>query len=102
MRKFCALILFLVLAIPVWADTQDTTVFKTVMSTDNEVPPVVAPGNSGFATITVRVTRNTQGIINASTVVFDIDYTVPVATTFTGLHIHNGLAGANGGVVINT
>jgi len=103
MRKLCALILFLVLATPgVWADTQDTTVFKTVMSTDNEVPPVVAPGNNGFATITVRVTRSTAGIINAATVVFDIDYTVPVATTFTGLHIHNGVTGANGGVVINT
>src|SRR5439155_12700335 len=61
-----------------------------------------APGNSGFATITVRVTRDTAGNITAATVVFDIDYTVPSSTTFTGLHIHNALPGTSSGVVINT
>jgi hypothetical protein len=103
MRKGCAILLFLVLTAPaVWADTQDTAVFKAAMSPANEVPPVNAPGVSGFSTITVRVTRDAAGNVNAATVLFDIDYTVPAATTFTGLHIHNALPGTSGGVVINT
>src|SRR5262245_52663298 len=103
MRKLCAAIAFLLAAVTsVWADTQDTTVFKAAMSPDNEVPPISAPGTSGFSTITVRVTRDLTGNITAASVMFEIDFTVPSATTFTGLHIHNITAGNNGGVVINT
>lgn len=103
MKKLLVLTLFVFLIVPaVWADTQDTIVFKAAMLPDNEVPAVTAPGTSGVATITVRVTRNLAGNIDAATVIFDIDYTLGAAATFTGLHIHNGLAGANGGVVINT
>jgi hypothetical protein len=103
MKKLYVFALFLFLATPyVLADTQDTTVFKALMSPDNEVPPVNAPGTSGFATITVKVTRNAAGNINAATVIFEIDYTLPGPTTFTGLHIHNAPAGQNGSIVINT
>ena len=103
MRKLCAAIALLLAAVTcVWADTQDTTVFKAAMSPDNEVPPVSAPGTSGFSTVTVRVTRDLTGNITAATVIFEIDYTVPSATTFTGLHIHNITGGNVGGVVINT
>jgi len=103
MRKLCAAIAFLLAAVTcAWADTQDTTVFKAVMSPDNEVPPVPAPGTSGFSTVTVRVTRDLTGNITAASVIFEIDFTVPSATTFTGLHIHNITAGNVGGVVINT
>jgi hypothetical protein len=103
MRKLCAAIVLLLAAVTcVWADTQDTTVFKAAMSPDNEVPPVSAPGTSGFSTVTVRVTRDLTGNITAATVMFEIDYTVPSATTFTGLHIHNITGGNVGGVVINT
>ncbi len=103
MKRLLVLSLFALLTVPMsWADTQDSAVFKAAMSTDNEVPPVSAPGTSGVATITVRVTRGLDGNINAATVIFDIDYTLPGPVTFTGLHIHNGVAGQNGSVVINT
>jgi len=72
------------------------------MLPDNEVPPIAAPGNSASATITVHVTRDEKANVNAATVTFDIDYTIASALTFTGLHIHNGLTGQNGPVVIDT
>ena len=84
------------------ADTQDTAVFRTALRTDAEVPPVNVPGVSGNATITVNVTRDTRGNVDSASVTFEVDYTVSVATTFTGLHIHNAPAGSNGRVVINT
>jgi len=86
----------------VYADTQDNAVFRTRMLPDNEVPPIAAAGNNASATITVHVTRDDKGNVNAATVTFDIDYTVTSAVTFTGLHIHNAPAGQSGAVVIDT
>jgi hypothetical protein len=103
MKRLCVIALFSLLAAPcVFADTQDTVVFRTRMLPDNEVPPISAAGNSAAATITVRVARDDRGNINAATVTFDIDYTITSALTFTGLHIHNGPAGVNAPVVIDT
>jgi hypothetical protein len=103
MRKLCILtILCLICAAHVYADTQDTVVFRAQMRPDNEVPPLSASGNSANATINVHVTRDLLGNVNAATVTFDIDYTISSALTFTGLHIHNGVAGQNGPVVIDT
>ncbi|PYS51407.1 MAG: hypothetical protein DMG13_18685 [Acidobacteria bacterium] len=84
------------LATPLFADTQDTAVFRTRMLPDNEIPPIAAPGNSASGTITVHVTRDEAGNVNAATVTFDIDYTSISALTFTGLHIHNAPAGQGG------
>ncbi|HYR43051.1 MAG TPA: CHRD domain-containing protein, partial [Terriglobia bacterium] len=103
MRRLCVIVLFSLLVAPhVFGDSQDTVVFRTRMLPDNEVPPIAAPGNSASATITVHVTRDEKANVNAATVTFDIDYTIASALTFTGLHIHNGLTGQNGPVVIDT
>src|SRR5213593_1768856 len=97
MRKLCVVALLSLLAAPhLFADTQDTAVFRTRMLPDNEVPPVAAVGDSASGTITVHVTRDGAGNVNAATVTFDIDYTVAFAVTFTGLHIHNAPLGQNG------
>jgi hypothetical protein len=98
---FVALVCWLSIS-TVWADTQDTAVFTGTMLPSNEVPPVTAAGTSGLVTVTVRVTRDATGNVNAATVVFDLNYTVGAATTFTGFHIHNAPAGVNGSVVIDT
>src|ERR1051326_9054549 len=103
MKRLCVLVLLGLLASAyVYADTQDTVVFRTRMLPDNEVPPSAAAGNSANATITVHANRDDKGNINAATVTFDIDYTITTALTFTGLHIHNGPAAQNGPVVIDT
>src|SRR5438093_1255473 len=103
MRKLCVVALLSLLAAPhLFADTQDTAVFRTRMLPDNEVPPIAAPGNSASAAITVHVTRDGAGNVNAATVTFDIDYTAGSALTFTGLHIHNAPAAQNGAVVIDS
>jgi uncharacterized protein (TIGR03437 family) len=46
--------------------------------------------------------RNADGSVAAGAVIFDINHRFPAEVTFTGLHIHDGLAGAIGGVTINT
>ncbi len=102
MRTVCVALLLTLLAAPgLFADTQDTAVFRTRMVPQNENPPIIATDNS-LGTITIRVTRDGRGNVNAAAVVFDIDYTVASAQTFTGLHIHNAVSGVNGPVVINT
>jgi len=77
-------------------------VFRTRLLPDNEVPAIAAAGNSANATITVHVTRDDRGNVNAATVTFDIDYTISTALTFTGLHIHNAPVGQNGSIVLDT
>jgi hypothetical protein len=102
-KRLCiAIVLALLAAAHLYADTEDTVVFRTRMLPDNEVPPLTAAGNSAGAAITVHVIRNDQGNVSAATVTFDINYTITSALTFTGLHIHNAPAGQNGPVVIDT
>ena len=103
MKKLCAVFLFCMIAAPrVFADAQDTVVFRAQMRPDNEIPAVAAAGNSAAAAIVVHVTRDDKGNINAATVTLNVDYTITSARTFTGLHIHNAPAGLNGPVVIDS
>src|SRR5258706_9512073 len=103
MRRLGGILLFGLLSTAhVFADSQDTVVFRTRMLPDNEVPPIAAAGNNANATITVHVTRDDRGNVNAATRTFDIYYTLSSSATFTGLHIHNAAAGQNGKVGIDT
>jgi len=104
MRRLCIVVLLLAVCgtAHLFADTQDNATFRTRMLPANEIPPIAADGNSANATITVHVTRDDRGNVNAATVTFDIEYTVASNVTFTGLHIHNAPAAQNGAVVIDT
>jgi uncharacterized protein (TIGR03437 family) len=78
-------------------------VLMAQMSPANEVPPI--PGSKASAVASVRVLRaqDSGGNLLSALVTFDANYTgFPDPTTFTGFHIHNGPAGVNAGVVINT
>jgi uncharacterized protein (TIGR03437 family) len=72
------------------------------MSTASEVPPITDLTASGTGTITIVPTRNSVGEVTGGTVTFTVDVNFPGPIEFTGLHIHEQVAGVNGPVVINT
>lgn len=76
--------------------------FQVPMSPANEVPPITNLEATGQALVTIRALRSEAGTIEAGYAVFDINYRFPGAVDFTGLHIHDGLAGANGPVRLDT
>lgn len=80
----------------------DRMIFPLELSGSAEVPAVVRPGASAPSLFTVHALRNDDGSIAAAQAIFDVNYRFPGAMTFTGLHIHNGVEGVNGGVTINT
>jgi uncharacterized protein (TIGR03437 family) len=79
----------------------DAISFPVMMSPANEVPPIAIEA-TGPSVVTVHTLRNADGSVAAGAVIFDVNHRMPGETTFTGLHIHDGAAGANGGVTINT
>ncbi|MBI4906947.1 MAG: CHRD domain-containing protein [Acidobacteria bacterium] len=79
----------------------DDMVYAMTMLPSNEVPPVDINA-SGAAFVRVNSLRNAAGQVTQALVTFDVNYRFPAAVTFTGLHIHNQVAGQNGSVVINT
>src|SRR5690349_8686502 len=99
-------LLFLLIVLPgsLSADTLETVYFRGNMTPANEVPPITneSQNATGRATITFHLRRNTAGAIVSGVVDFDIDYNFPVPVTVRGLHIHEGAAGVNGPVRIDT
>ncbi|MGH9803101.1 MAG: CHRD domain-containing protein, partial [Blastocatellia bacterium] len=72
------------------------------MTNDKEVPPVTNQPGNAVATITASPTRDDKGVITGGTVTFSMQYNFDAAITLTGLHIHEGADGTNGGVFFNT
>ena len=99
MKRLLALALLLSPAL--FARSAETIYFRAVMLPSNEVPPINIDA-SGSATIRAHVVRDDNGQIADGSVDFLVDYAFPGAVTFTGLHIHNGAAGVNGPVTVNT
>jgi uncharacterized protein (TIGR03437 family) len=98
MRLF---ILGLVSVVSLLAQRAETRYFRAVMLPSNEVPAVNINATGG-ALIVAHVMRNAAGEVASGSVDFIVNYNLPGAATFTGLHIHRGPAGENGPVVINT
>ena len=76
--------------------------FPVNMLTSNENPPITGLDASAAANVTAYTIRNADGQAAAGTVIFDVNPRFPGATTFTGLHIHNGKAADNGPVTISS
>jgi hypothetical protein len=75
------------------------------LSAANEVPAITNADASGAgtATIALTVTKDDSGNITSATMNFQISVTgFPAGTTVTDAHIHNGAAGANAGIYVNT
>lgn len=73
------------------------------MSPDNENPPVAGLEASATCSIMAIAARTPDGIPISAEVIFDANYTgFPADALLTGFHIHAGVAGLNGPVVINS
>ena len=72
------------------------------MLTSNEVPPIAGLDATGTGSFTVHTLRDATGAATAAFATFDVNHQFPGTTTFTGLHIHNGKAGENGPVTIDS
>ncbi len=80
----------------------DMTAVMGLLSPKNEVPPTSVAG-SAVGTVLLLRGRDAAGNVAAATAIFNLQYTgFEPNTTFTGFHIHNGTAGTNGPVIINT
>jgi hypothetical protein len=85
--------------------TTTTTTFTVPLSPGNEVPAITNAdaGSTGTASIALIVTKDAAGTITAATMNVQISVTgLPAGSTVTKAHIHNGAAGANAGVFIDT
>ena len=77
-----------------------TPVFKLHLKPSQEVPAVKGLKADAVGSVTFDVTRNAAGAITSGEVVFYFNYSFPEAVQVSGLHIHKGNKGANGGVEI--
>lgn len=90
------------LTVSVFAQSADTAVFVAALSPDNEVPAITGYAATGTAVLYAHAVRNAEGAIISGSVDFVVYHNLPDTPTVTGLHVHNGAAGVNAGVVINT
>ena len=83
--------------------TTDRMDFQVSMLSSNETPPITGVAGDGVAKVSVYTARNSDASVAGGAVLFDVNYRgFAAATTFTGLHIHDGAAGVAGLVTINT
>ena len=80
----------------------DKASFLMLKTPRNEVPAITSLDASALSTFNLYTIRGADGRVQAGVAVFDVNYRFPGETQFTGLHIHDGVAGANGGVTIDS
>jgi hypothetical protein len=79
-----------------------TPVFKLHLKPSQEVPPIKGLKADAAGHVTFDLTRNAAGAITAGEVIFYFNYKFPGPVTISGLHIHQGAKGANGGIVVDS
>lgn len=82
--------------------TTDLMTFNVNLLPSNETPPI-AIAASAPSQVLIRTVRAEDGTVLAGTTTFDVNYRFPAARVeFTGLHVHDGLAGVAGPVRLNS
>ena len=78
-----------------------TPVFKLNLKPSQEVPRVDLKAKAS-GHVTFDLARDSSGAITAGEVIFYFNYSFPGNVVISGLHIHQGAKGANGGIVVNS
>lgn len=85
--------------------TPTTPTFTATLSPANEVPAITSVESTcaGNVTIRLNLTRDASQVITGGTADFTANITgCPASTSVTLAHIHEQVAGQNGGIVVNT
>lgn len=80
-------------------------VFSAILRPANEVPPITNAESNGTGAVQVTLipTRDGAGAITSATADFYFQMSgFPSNTMVVGAHIHPGVAGVNGGVIVST
>ncbi len=78
-------------------------VYGAVLSPANEVPAITNSQASGLGFLSLLAGVDARGVLQSAEVIFDVNYAgFAEGTQFTGMHIHQGRAAANGPVTIDT
>jgi uncharacterized protein (TIGR03437 family) len=102
MRK-TPFVFILALSAPLFAQSVQSIPFRAVLLPSNEVPAATADTSAtGSATVWIHLVKDSAGNITSGSVDFDADYNFGVAVTITGMHIHQGIAGTAGPVVVSS
>lgn len=80
----------------------DGVTFTSLLSPANEVPPIANLDASAPSAFSLHSMRDDNGRVIAAVSFYDINFRFPGETQFTGLHIHDGAAGASGPVTIDS
>ncbi len=95
------IVLSTLLACAAFAQSSDSVIFRAVMLPENEVPAARIDARA-TAQLRARIVRDASGQIVSGSLDFTILHTFAAAQTLVGLHIHRGVAGVNGPVVIDS
>ena len=90
---------------PTEPDDDNTVVFTANMTAAQEVPTVTGAEATGTGTVTItfNVTRDAASAITGGTVNFSANIAnLPAGTLLQRAHIHTGVAGVAGGVLVDT
>ena len=111
MKRSGLYLLAAVLLVPACSDDNPSSpssprpTISAELRASNEVPAIsnAESSGSGNATVTFEVTRNSAGNITAATATFVVNLSgFPPGTPIRIAHIHNGAAGVNGPIVVDT
>jgi uncharacterized protein (TIGR03437 family) len=80
----------------------DKTEFQVNLGPDQEVPPITGLTANATGKLSVFTVRNADATVSSGVVIFDANPRFPTGTTFTGMHVHDGNAGATGPVTIDS
>jgi hypothetical protein len=84
------------------AQTSDFAAFRAPLSSSSEDPPVDDEAVTGSVLVLIQTERDSNENLNSAVIGFYVAITTADMPTFTAMHIHQGAAGENGDIVIDS